>query len=268
MKRLVCSVSAIALCILSASADENVRAVQAKLKDGGYYFGEVNGERSGDLSAAITRYQIRNGLQITGKLDAETSKALGVKQDAASTTSSAASSETWRTLRKNDKRAPASSDTAQRKSSVAPRRENVPNESPMHALEPVTEDGSKVVLSPARLRDYVAAFVLAGLDPQVGAELEFFGDRVHYYNDGFVGREKIRGDLQRYAAHWPQRRFWLAGEVQVEPQPESRLRVTFPLRYDLQNGAKHKTGKVKKTLLLEVVGEDLQIVGVDERKST
>ncbi|MFL6531291.1 MAG: hypothetical protein ACJ8KX_12535, partial [Chthoniobacterales bacterium] len=111
-------------------------------------------------------------------------------------------------------------------------------------------------------------FVLAGLDPQVGAELEFFGDRVHYYNDGFVGREKIRGDLQRYAAHWPQRRFWLAGEVQVEPQPESRLRVTFPLRYDLQNGAKHKTGKVKKTLLLEVVGEDLQIVGVDERKST
>lgn len=267
MKRLLSTALFIAVTILSASADENVRAVQAKLKQGGFYFGEVNGERNSDLSAAITRYQIRNGLEITGRLDAGTSKSLGVKQDASNATSPAASSETWRTLRKNDTRAPASDQTAQRRPSAAPRRENVPNESPKHALEPAAGDESKVVLSPARLRDYVAAFVLAGLDPQIGAELEFFGDRVRYYNDGIVGREKIRGDLQRYAARWPQRRFWLAGEVQVEPQPESQLRVTFPLRYDLQNGAKHKTGRVRKTLLLEVVGEDLQIVGVDERKA-
>src|SRR3954466_1002126 len=108
MKRSVVALFALVLCIVTASADENVRAVQTKLKDGGYYFGEVNGERSSDLSAAITRYQIRNGLQITGTLDPETSKALGVKQDTAGATSPAASSETWRALRKNDQRNAAS----------------------------------------------------------------------------------------------------------------------------------------------------------------
>jgi hypothetical protein len=41
-----------------------------------------------------------------------------------------------------------------------------------------------------RLRDYVGAFVLAGLDPHVGSETEFFADRVEYYDEGVIGREK------------------------------------------------------------------------------
>jgi peptidoglycan hydrolase-like protein with peptidoglycan-binding domain len=60
-------------------ADDNVREVQTKLSDEGLYFGEVDGAYSPDLSAALTRYQVRKGLPITGQLDAETSKALGVK---------------------------------------------------------------------------------------------------------------------------------------------------------------------------------------------
>ncbi|HEY0369941.1 MAG TPA: peptidoglycan-binding domain-containing protein [Chthoniobacterales bacterium] len=242
MKKLFLAAGFLAVFLVSALADDNVRAVQTKLKQSGFYFGAVDGQPSSDLSAAITRYQIRNGLQITGKLDAETSKALGVRAEAASAASNP-NAETWRRL-----------------------RTEVPNESPKQALEPAA-DGSKMVLSPERLRNYVAAFVLAGLDPQIGAELEFFGDRVRYYNDGLVDRAKIRGDLQRYAARWPERRFWLAGDVQVDPQPDSTLRVTFPIRYELRNGAKHSAGKIRKTLVLEVVGNDLQIIGVDERKA-
>ena len=81
-----------------------------------------------------------------------------------------------------------------------------------------------------------------------------------------IDREKIRRDLQSYNQRWPQRRFWLAGEVNVEPQPDSRLRVTFPLRYELRSASERSSGKVLKTLLVEVTGEDLQIVGVNERK--
>ncbi len=127
---------------------------------------------------------------------------------------------------------------------------------------------STFTLSRERLRDYIAAFVLAGLDPQIGAELEFFGDQVRYYDSGLIGREKIRRDLQTYANRWPNRRFWLAGEVQIEPpRPDGLLRVTFPLRYELRNGAKQKSGTVRKTLELQVQGEDLEIVGVNERKA-
>ncbi len=123
------------------------------------------------------------------------------------------------------------------------------------------------MLSPERLRDYVGAFVLAGLDRQIGSELEFFGDRVNYYDNGMVDREKIRRDLVSYAQRWPDRRFWLAGELKIDPQADSRLRVTFPPRFDLRNGEKHSTGKVIKTLLLEVTADDLEIVAVNEAKA-
>ena len=43
-------------------ADETVRTVQTRLKAGGFYSGEVNGVYDSDTAAAITRYQIRNGL--------------------------------------------------------------------------------------------------------------------------------------------------------------------------------------------------------------
>ena len=80
-------------------------------------------------------------------------------------------------------------------------------------------------------------------------------------------REKIRKDLQRYVARWPQRRFWLAGDITVEHQGGNRVRVTFPLQYELRNGATYSSGTINKTLLLEPAGDDLQIVAVSERKA-
>src|SRR3954463_15443159 len=78
-------------------ADDNVREVQTKLSDEGFYFGEIDGAYSSDLSAALSRYQIRNGLPISGQLDVETSKALGAKPAVGpSTAGTEQSSETWR----------------------------------------------------------------------------------------------------------------------------------------------------------------------------
>ena len=55
-------------------------------------------------------------------------------------------------------------------------------------------------------------------------------------------------------------------KVNVEPQSEKRVRVTFPLGFKLRNGNKTSTGKVNKTLVLEPAGDDLQIVAVNEHK--
>ena len=59
-------------------ADQTTSAVQQVLKDAGFYYGDVNGEKTAETTAAIRRYQIRNGLQITGEIDAETLRSLGV----------------------------------------------------------------------------------------------------------------------------------------------------------------------------------------------
>ena len=48
------------------------------LKDKGFYYGTVDGQPGPETDAAIRRYQIRQGLEVTGKLDARTVSSLGV----------------------------------------------------------------------------------------------------------------------------------------------------------------------------------------------
>ena len=250
-------------------SDTNVRGVQEKLREAGLYFGEIDGTFSSELAAALGRYQIRNGLPITGQLDEETSKALGAKPAVTTTANDQTnSSETWRRLRSDERRtltsAPVTSsprgETPTTGAPIPPGSAPADNTQPASTLSVANS-------SKERLRDYVGAFVLAGLDPHVGSETEFFADRVQYYDDGVIDREKIRKDLQRYAARWPDRRFWLDGQIKVEPQNGNRVRVTFPLRYDLRNAGKHSSGKINKTLVLEPSGDDLQIVAVNEQKT-
>ena len=305
----------------AGGAEENVRAVQTKLSDEGCYFGEIDGTYSSDFSAALSRYQIRNGLPITGQLDAETSKALGAKPAVdPSTGASEQSSETWRGLRKRERRTskkarqsepapsetsspadnetpPTGTETPQQTTPVAKVRTLTETTEPAPAppaaarsssetTEPASappatvrasSDSTRAASAPPatgsvdefsaeRLRDYVAAYVLAGLDKNVGAEAEFFADRVDYYDQGEMDREKIQQDLKRYDERWPERHFWVAGKISVEPQGENVVRVTFQLGFKLRNGNKQSSGKVDKTLVLKQAGEDLQIVAVNERK--
>src|SRR5437870_12033533 len=64
-------------------ADQAIQNVQQALKDQGFYYGEITGTKDADTTAAIRRYQIRNGLQITGDLNDETLKSLGVNSSGA-----------------------------------------------------------------------------------------------------------------------------------------------------------------------------------------
>ena len=271
-------------------ADDNVREVQAKLSDEGLYSGEVDGAYSPDLSAALTRYQVRKGLPITGQLDVETAGALGAKPAVGPSTAAAEEgSETWRRLRKHERR---TSSNAHRSDTVATEEREGPSpgaeetgtetrspsapadttrtstqitESTAAPPPTVVDNGSAAPeFSTERMRDYIAAFVLAGVEKNVGAEAEFFADRVEYYDQGTMDREKIREDLKRYDEHWPERHFWIAGTINVEPQTDNRVRVTFPLGFKLRNANRNSSGKVNKTLVLERAGDDLQIVAVNE----
>jgi Putative peptidoglycan binding domain len=166
--------------------------------------------------------------------------------------------------------APASSEIAKRPSApkAAPRisSESTEAASAPPATAPDTASAPPE-FSTERLRDYVAAFVLAGVDKNVGAEADFFGDRVEYYDSGTMDREKIREDLKRYDERWPERHFWLAGKITVEEPSDNRVRVKFPLGFKLRNANRTLSGKVDKTLMLEKAGDDVQIVAISERKA-
>jgi hypothetical protein len=278
---LLCFVAVTFAALGSMRADDTISAVQTRLKTGGFYSGEITGRYDSDTAAAVTRYQIRNGLQITGKLDAQTRYALGVSETKPESFTPKFGEDVWRYLRKSDqeqiKRMVAEDAHPKQPDKTAAANRSTPAPPAPAARPPVPPPDAPPAAPPAevsseaynreRLRDYIAAFVLAGLDPQVGAETEFFAERVNYFGKPGVTRETIRRDLQRYNARWPQRGFSLAGELAITPV-NGNLRVTFPLRYELRSGSRHSSGKVWKTLVLEKTGaDDLQIVAVNERKT-
>ena len=68
--------------IVLVRADQMIERVQGALKDQGFYYGEITGETNANLTAAIRRYQIRNGLQVNGELNSETLRSLGIDSSA------------------------------------------------------------------------------------------------------------------------------------------------------------------------------------------
>ncbi len=68
--------------VVLVRADQVIESVQQALKDQGFYYGEISGEMNATLTAAIRRYQIRNGLQVTGELNDETLQSIRVKSSA------------------------------------------------------------------------------------------------------------------------------------------------------------------------------------------
>jgi len=83
MKLPVVGLVLLAAIASTAQADQMVQNVQQALKDQGFYYGEITGTKDADTTSAIRRYQIRNGLQITGDLNDETLKSLGVESSGA-----------------------------------------------------------------------------------------------------------------------------------------------------------------------------------------
>src|SRR5205823_11075697 len=76
----------VALVLLGSVAlvrgDQMIERVQRALKDQGFYYGEITGDTNTNLTAAIRRYQIRNGLDVSGELNSETLRLLGINSSA------------------------------------------------------------------------------------------------------------------------------------------------------------------------------------------
>ena len=81
-----------AVCVAGlARADQTTQSVQQALKNQGVYYGKVTGDKNSETAAAIRRYQIRTGLQVTGEINPETLQSLNVssKSNPASSSQSA-----------------------------------------------------------------------------------------------------------------------------------------------------------------------------------
>ncbi len=60
----------------TARADEALRHVQQSLRDQGFYYGPIDGSPGDETTQALRRYQIRNGLAVSGQLNDETRRSI------------------------------------------------------------------------------------------------------------------------------------------------------------------------------------------------
>lgn len=112
MKRsLLCFV--VMLCTVSlVRGDQAIQSLQQTLKERGFYYGTVTGNKSAETTAAIRRYQIRNGLKVTGEVNEETLRS--VNPNAVASTSQSASKPA--TIQPNSVRSDASAHLGQHSS--------------------------------------------------------------------------------------------------------------------------------------------------------
>jgi peptidoglycan hydrolase-like protein with peptidoglycan-binding domain len=130
MKRIIAHL-VVALCVLSSvRADQTTQSVQQALTDQGFYYGNVTGEKSAETTAAIRRYQIRNGLQVTGEINPETLRSLNLGASSASSFQ------------------PASKSAVTQSSNVRPHESSLFDQNPSSSRPP-SEPGRRLEINPA-----------------------------------------------------------------------------------------------------------------------
>lgn len=66
----------VAFAPVAFAAEDSLKQVQQALRQQGYYYGEMDGKSGDETEHAIRRFQIRNGLKVTGQLDGATRQAI------------------------------------------------------------------------------------------------------------------------------------------------------------------------------------------------
>ena len=228
-------------------ADSQLAAVQDALKARGFYSGEVNGKRENETAAAITRFQVQSGLEVTGRLNEETLRSLGLEpSNDINPTEDGARIEAWRALREQDREFLRQTASGQEGSDEGEQT------SQANTLDQV--------------RDFVAGFVVAGISEDVEPELQFYAEEADYYDSGIVSKDFIRKDILRYNQKWPMRRYWLDGEIQVLNElDKDPIEVRYQISYIVQNQERESSGKAVKTLKLQKTPNGLAITSVREK---
>lgn len=81
--KFIALVAALLLAVpVPAGADDLVRTVQSKLAAMGHYKGHVDGDAGSMTAAAIRRFQLAEGLKVTGRINRQTLAHLGIEAPA------------------------------------------------------------------------------------------------------------------------------------------------------------------------------------------
>jgi hypothetical protein len=274
----------------SEAADNVARALQEALKARGFYTANPTGTMDAPTREALKRFQIREGLNVTGEPDTATLQALGnqpaTKAGAAQNIS----------VRERAQHVVASDREflqrveAMEESRGQTTRTNVGGEPETRTLPPVAAPPERTdrrkPVAPDRLRqpdtheqtelragvsdDAAIGFVQSYLQAAQGAspagEVAHYAESVDYFDSGKVSRDFVRKEQARYYRRWPERQFKLLAQPQIERKSNDSATVRFRVAYALRGDGEKASGRTENVVRVRREGSALRIVAIRERK--
>jgi hypothetical protein len=275
---------------LTLEAENGARALQNALKERGFYAAQPSGVMDDQTRAALKRFQIREGLNVTGEPDAVTLQALGKAAQTKTVSSQENASVRERSQQvvtsdreflarveameqrvEKPQRAPQPRRSPSAPPPVAepPREHNDlrrPTRAPSEESDPVQSE-SPTAVSQEAVVQFVRGYLEAAQGPSPAAEIAHYAEHVDYFDSGKVTHDFIGKDQARYYKRWPKREFHLLGEPKIERTSSNGATVRFRIAYSLKGpGEKTATGRTEEVMRLHQESGGLRIVGIQERK--
>ena len=305
VRRLAVTVLLAGMGSLSHAAEGPVASVQKSLKEQQFYFGEVNGNFDEETRAALKRFQIHDGLPVSGELDTATLQALQSRpaaSDAAAPAAPAAPDEPApersvrgraRNLVQSDReflaQVEGGEDASTPPAPVAPtppvpeprgpepvertapppppvaERQQRPQPERPESREPAQEERRQGI-SEGEVRRFVKEYLAAAEQPTPEGEVSFFADKVDYFDSGRVSRGFIEKDQRNYYRRWPSRNFELLSDPELVRASGDAATVRFRLRYAVRGSKDSAKGQTEEVVRLQRTDDGLKIVAIRERK--
>jgi len=123
---------------------------------------------------------------------------------------------------------------------------------------PVTADTER------KVRRFLDRFVDADKTPEEQAEM--FTERAEYYEHGYVDRDDIVRDVERYVRHWPQRHYEVDRIDFMSADPHSdRIFVSYTIDFEVTRGVKSVRGKASYGAIIKDLAGEPKIESIKEK---
>lgn len=241
-----------------ARADERIRQAQEELRKRNLYFGNVDGQESPELGAALRRYQTRKGFAVTGSVDDETATSLHILSSAAP----AGTLPDLPVLRSDTARELTAQQRVALERAAEENIDSAP--SPFPPAEPPAPGQD---LTPERVNKFVADYLRDAETNDVTAQVQCFAYPLAYFDHGVVDEQFVLKDVRNYLKRWPQRKYTLSLPVSFYAgEHEGETNVVFLIAYDVRNGNRTASGRTRNWWTLRAEGGELKIIAIREQR--
>lgn len=215
----------------SSWADEGIRQVQEELRKRNLYFGDIDGQRSDELTGALERYQKRKGFAVTGTICADTAASLRIQTTIASTDKDPSE---WEDL-------------------------------PIDPEPPAEPPPSSPVISQDRVNQFVETYLRNGESNDICLQVWFYAFPVHYFDYGSKDKKFVRQDIKYHVKDWPERKYTLlAPPTFAASDNEGETRIEFSIDFYRRDKKRVASGKAKYFWTVRSEGDVLKIASIRE----